>query len=188
MTKEQAGAITLIALDIALAASDVPTGLTAAAWLITLAAFLLWTYKHLADRSKAHSRSFWLDAEERFRRIQGEVLLCVLVYTDGYSRWFVYPDRKEEGSPRTVEIFRAESERVGKALKKLRDAPSRYKPAADWSAEDYWLNAVAAVVDPENSISGGGRDDRGDHETYWITRGVHAAEVASGILGAKAHA
>lgn len=135
---------------------------------------------------RAGDRAFWLDAEQAFARIDGELMVFWHLYQDGDVSWNVHPDREHGGRPRTSERFLVEARRVGKVARQT-GAPRKFPQAcATEDLADDWLNTVAALVDPAAVfLHSGGRDERGDHETGEISQVVEASRHACNRLAAE---
>jgi hypothetical protein len=121
----------------------------------------------------------WLQLEERFRRIPGEVEAIWSYYESGLVEWSVYARGGDE--KRTVERFLNEARIAGRKTARL-NIPRKFPTATFTDAADHWLNVVAALVHPATDVSGSGIDERGRSESGAIDKLVEASQIACARL------
>ena len=84
----------------------------------------------------APSRRTWLELEDRFRRIEGEVVAIWQEYADGGpATWNVYPGDGGRDRQWRVQQFANEARSAGSVAKQIRDIALRFEtaPGADLS-------------------------------------------------------
>jgi hypothetical protein len=137
----------------------------------------------LAQR-RAPTRSDWEALESRFRLIDGEVDAIWLHYpATNLVEWLVHP-HPETSSERAVQRFMSEAQRAAEALRRARSAERKFTfRSAD--PVDEWLNCVAAMADAGTRASGSGNNERGRHDTGFLTRVNDASGVTCARLAAN---
>ena len=124
----------------------------------------------------------WLQLEERFRRIPGEVEAIWSHYESGLVEWSVYASAGDE--KRTVERFLNEARIAGRKAARL-NVPRKFPSATFTDAADQWLNVVAALVHPATDVSGSGVDERGRSGRGAIEKLVEASQIACARLSSE---
>jgi hypothetical protein len=91
-----------------------------------------------------YGRGYWLEMEEAFGRIPGEVDAEWVDRENGSTDWSCSPRREDGGTDRSVELFRYWARAVGQAARS--QGRARRHPSGSSDRADYWLSVVAAAV------------------------------------------
>jgi hypothetical protein len=91
-----------------------------------------------------YDRGYWLEMEQAFSRIPGEVDAEWVDQENGSTDWSCSPRRENGGTDRSVELFQHWARTVGEAARS--QGRARRHPSGSSDRADYWLSVVAAAV------------------------------------------
>ena len=143
------------------------------------------------------SRAEWLEMEERFGRIDGEIMAMWQIFVSDPDRveWNVQPDFESRQSPkfrrggdgaRRVERFRAEAHLAGQMIQRVRLLDPHYKVSKGAPPEDHWLSALGATIHLASDMHGSGRGEEGEYVSRVMERVVDASKTMCARLASRA--
>lgn len=140
----------------------------------------------ILDGTLLPTRRTWLELEERFSRIDGEVVAIWQEYEDGGpATWSVYPGDGGHDREWRVQQFGNEARTAGSVAKQLRDVALRFTTAPGADPVDYWLTMVATVVNRAPSMTGSGQGEGRRFTSGVIERAVNASKIACAHFGSR---